>query len=248
MVLQVQTDRHLDVTVFRLKGRVTLGEGSVILRQRVREELWNGRRKLAFDYGDITYQDSSGFGELVAALTVVKNSGGKLVLFGLRGKARDAFIITRLLTVFDIYDNCEAALAYFDANRERALKVSANRYKHVSVLNLEGCLTQEFDLSKVSAAVDAAMNSGATGVIVLCPQLLEIDSDGAGELISSRSNVRARGGDLVLAGIEPRLMPGVSATDLLRQVPGFDTVDLAMAEFGLALDRSTWRIEVLRAV
>ncbi len=247
MALHVQTERHLDVTVFRLSGRVTLGEGSVILRNRVRDALWNGHRKLAFDYGDITYQDSSGTGEIVAANTVTRNSGGELVLFGLQAKTRDIFVITKLL-IFETFETCEAALAHFDAKRKRALKVGTNRYQHVSVLNLEGCLTQEFDLSKVSAAVDAAMNSGATGIIVLCPQLLEIDSDGAGELISSRSNVRARGGDLVLAGIEPRLMPGVSATDLLRQVPGFDTVDLAMAEFGLALDRSTWRIEVLRAV
>jgi anti-sigma B factor antagonist len=248
MALLVEIQRYLDVTLFHLTGRVTLGEGCVILRNRVREALWNGHRKLAFDYGKITYQDSSGFGELVAAHTMARNSGGKLVLFGLQEKTRDAFIITKLLTVFDIFDTDEAALAHFDAERERALKVASKRYQHVSVLTLEGCVTREFDLSKVSAAANAALDSGATGIVVLCPQVLDIDSDGAEELIASRSKVQAKGGDLVLAGIESRLMPAVSSTPLLGEISAFDSVDAALGEFGLGVDRSTWRIEALRAV
>lgn len=247
MAIQIKLARHIDVTIFDIEGRITLGEGSVILRNAVRESLWNGHKKLAFDYGDVTYQDSSGIGELVAARSKTANSGGELVFFGLRPKARDQFIVTRLLTIFEIFDTREAALAYFDARRERALKVTVNRYAHVSVLNIEGALTQEADLSRLPAAVDTVLNSGATSTIVLFPQVLDIDQQGAHELIACKSNIQEKGGNLVLAGIEPQLMPAVSATSLVEQIPTYDTVDQALRLFGLALDRTTWRVEAVRA-
>ena len=247
MAIKIKLARYIDVTIFDIEGRISLGEGSVLLRNAVRESLWNGHKKLAFDYGDVTYQDSSGFGELVSAQTTIANSGGKLVLFGLQPKTRDAFMITKLFTVFEVLDTRDAALAYFDSRRQRALKVTANRYAHVSVLSVEGALTQEADLSKLPAEVDAALDSGARSAIVLFPQVLDIDQHGASALISCRSKVRDQGGDLVLAGIEPQLMPAATATSLVEQIPSYDTVDQALHLFGLALDRSKWRVEAVRA-
>jgi anti-sigma B factor antagonist len=245
MSLTVKIRRHIDVTIFEFNGRVTLGEGAVLLRGAVREALWNGYRKLAFNYGGVTYQDSSATGELVAAQTMVRNSGGELVLFDLPKKARDLLLVTRLFTVFEVFQSIDEALAHFDSGRKRTIKVTAKRYFDVSVLNIEGALTLETIDPKLPGT---ALSSGATSVIVLCPQLLEIDLTGAQELIALKRSVRQSAGDLVLAGIEPRLMPEVLATHVLDEIASYETVDLAMKAFGLALNREKWAVEAIRAV
>jgi anti-anti-sigma factor len=245
MALTIKSRRHIDVTIFEFNGRLTLGEGGVLLRNAVREALWDGYRKLAFNYGGVTYQDSSAIGELVAAQIMVRNAGGELALFDLTQKVRDLFLVTRLFTVFEVFQSIDEALAHFDSGRKRTVKVTAKRYFDVSVLNVEGALTLETIDSNLSGT---ALSSGATAVIVLCPQLLGIDLAGAQELIALKHSVRQTGGDLVLAGIEPRLMPEVLATPVLDEIASYETIDLAMEAFGLALNREKWVVEAIRAV
>jgi anti-sigma B factor antagonist len=108
------TTRQVDgVTVLDLSGRITLGEGSVQLRDAVRDLLSKGQKLILLNLGNITYIDSSGIGELVSAFTTVKNQGGELKLLNLTRKVHDLLQITKLYTVFDVRDDEAGAVKAF---------------------------------------------------------------------------------------------------------------------------------------
>src|SRR5947209_7931046 len=102
-----------DVTIVDLSGRITLGEGSVVLRDTVHDLVSKGNTKILLNLGDVTYIDSSGIGELVSAFTTVRNKGGELKLLKLTKKVHDLLQITKLYTVFDIKDDEAAAVQAF---------------------------------------------------------------------------------------------------------------------------------------
>lgn len=99
--------------VVDLSGRITLGEGSSLLRQTIRGLLSEGQNRIVLNLGDVTYIDSSGIGELVSGYTAVKNSGGELKLLNLTKKVHDLLQITRLYTVFDVHSDEQAAITSF---------------------------------------------------------------------------------------------------------------------------------------
>ena len=101
------------ITIVDLSGRITLGEGSVLLRDMVRDLVTKGQRKILLNLGDVTYIDSSGIGELVSAFTTVRNQGGELKLLNLTKKVNDLLQITKLYTVFDVKDDEAAAIKAF---------------------------------------------------------------------------------------------------------------------------------------
>lgn len=101
------------VTVVDLSGRITLGEGSSMLRQMVRDLLGKGQRRIVLNLGDVNYIDSSGIGELVSGFTTVKNQGGELKLLHLTKKVHDLLQITKLFTVFEVHDDEQNALSSF---------------------------------------------------------------------------------------------------------------------------------------
>jgi anti-sigma B factor antagonist len=106
--------RHVDgVTIVDLSGSITLGEGSVVLRDTVKDLATKGNKKILINLGDVTYIDSSGLGELISAYTSVRNAGGNLKLLNLNQKVHDLLQITKLYTVFDIEDDEAAAIAGF---------------------------------------------------------------------------------------------------------------------------------------
>src|SRR6476619_7725145 len=94
-------------------GRITLGEGSVTLRDTVKELLSKGNKKILLNLGDVTYIDSSGIGELVSAFTTTKNQGGELKLLNLTKKVNDLLQITKLYTVLDVKDDAAPAVKSF---------------------------------------------------------------------------------------------------------------------------------------
>ncbi len=94
-------------------GRITLGEGSVILRDAVRDLLAKGQKKILLNLGEVTYIDSSGIGELVSAFTTVRNQSGELKLLNLTKKVHDLLQITKLYTVFDVKDDETSAIKAF---------------------------------------------------------------------------------------------------------------------------------------
>jgi anti-sigma B factor antagonist len=97
------TTRHIgDVAVVDISGRITLGEGNVMLREIVRSLIDNGTKKIVLNLGEVQYVDSSGVGELVKAHTTVRNQSGKLRLVNLNKRLHDLLQMTRLAAVFDI--------------------------------------------------------------------------------------------------------------------------------------------------
>ena len=108
------SERQVDgITVLDLSGRITLGEGSVVLRDTIREVLGKGQKKILLNLGDVTYIDSSGIGELVSAFTAVRKEGGELKLLNLTKKVHDLLQITKLYTVFDVKDDEATAIGSF---------------------------------------------------------------------------------------------------------------------------------------
>ena len=99
-----------DVTVLDMDGRVTIGEGSVALRTAIRRLLEEGKKKILLNMGGVGYIDSSGIGELVSSFTAINKDGGQLKMLNLTQKLRDLLAITKLLTVFDVYENESEAL------------------------------------------------------------------------------------------------------------------------------------------
>ena len=106
--------RELDgVAVLDLKGKITLGEGSVQVRDAVRRLVTDGQKSILLNMGEVTYIDSSGLGELVGAYTTARNQGADVKLLKLTQKVHDLLQLTKLCTVFDTYDNEASALASF---------------------------------------------------------------------------------------------------------------------------------------
>src|ERR1700760_93033 len=103
-----------NVTVLDLSGRITLGEGSALLRTTIKDLLAEDRLLILVNLADVNYIDSSGIGELVTSFTTVKNRGGQLKLLHLTKKVKDLLQITKLFTVFDVYENEREALSKFD--------------------------------------------------------------------------------------------------------------------------------------
>ncbi|HEU5232132.1 MAG TPA: STAS domain-containing protein [Terriglobales bacterium] len=113
MTMKSNSRRVDGVTIMDLSGRITLGEGSVMLRDQIRELLGKGEKKILLNLGDVTYIDSSGIGELVSAFTTVRNQGGELKLLNLTKKVHDLLQITKLYTVFDVKDDEASAIKAF---------------------------------------------------------------------------------------------------------------------------------------
>jgi anti-sigma B factor antagonist len=98
------TPRRLDdVVILDLGGRITMGEGTLILRDYIQKSLDGGERKFLLNLADVDYIDSSGLGEFVTSFTTVRNKGGQLKLLNLTRRVHDLLQITKLLTVFEVF-------------------------------------------------------------------------------------------------------------------------------------------------
>jgi len=111
--MKIETRTVGDVHILDCSGKITLGEGRMSIRNAVRDTLKNGGKKILLNLGDVNYIDSSGIGELVSSFTTVSNQGGSLRLLNLTKKIQELLAITKLLTVFQVYDSEAAALSSF---------------------------------------------------------------------------------------------------------------------------------------
>jgi len=101
------------VTIVDVSGRISLGEGSALLRKTIRDLLEAGQLKILLNLGDVNYIDSSGIGELVSGFTAVRNRNGELKLLNLTKKVHDLLQITKLYTVFDVHEDEAGAIRSF---------------------------------------------------------------------------------------------------------------------------------------
>jgi len=105
-----------DVTVLDLKGRVTLGEGDELLKDKVNSLINQGRRKLVLNLAEVPYIDSAGLGEIVRTYTTVSRQGGNLKLLSLTKRIADLLAITKLLTVFETFESEDDAVKSFTSS------------------------------------------------------------------------------------------------------------------------------------
>ena len=109
-----------DVAIVDLSGRITLGDGSGVVRDTVKELLKEGQRKLLMNLGDVTYIDSSGLGELVGAYATAASQGAEIKLLNVQKRVHDLLQITKLYTVFESFTSETAALGSFGAKATTA--------------------------------------------------------------------------------------------------------------------------------
>ena len=105
-----------DVTVLDLKGKITLGEGDELLKDKVNSLVNQGRKKIILNLADVPYIDSAGLGEVVRTFTTVSRQGGSLKLLNLTKRITDLLSITKLLTVFETYESESDAVKSFSAS------------------------------------------------------------------------------------------------------------------------------------
>jgi anti-sigma B factor antagonist len=111
--MKTSTRQVNGITIVDCSGRITLGEGSVVLKDAIRDLLSKGQKRILLNLGDVNYIDSSGIGELVSAFTTVRDQGGDLKLLNLTKKVHDLLQITKLYTVLDVKDDEAAAVKAF---------------------------------------------------------------------------------------------------------------------------------------
>jgi len=104
-----------DVMILDLKGKITLGEGDELLKDKVNSLINQGQRKIILNLADVPYLDSAGLGEVVRAYTTVSRQAGALKLLNLTKRITDLLAITKLLTVFETYDQESDAVQSFSA-------------------------------------------------------------------------------------------------------------------------------------
>lgn len=113
MSVKLTTRQVGDVTVIDANGKITLGEGASTFRDLIKDLAAKGDQKLLLNLSDVNYIDSSGIGELVSGFTTVTNHGGSLKLLGLTKRVKDLLQITKLFTVFEVFDDETTAVKSF---------------------------------------------------------------------------------------------------------------------------------------
>ena len=115
--MQIEERSAGDVTVLDLKGKMTLGEGDELLKDKINSLIQQGRRKVVLNLEGVPYIDSAGLGEIVRTYTTISRQGGSLKLLNLTKRITDLLAITKLLTVFDTYDTEADAVRSFSSAR-----------------------------------------------------------------------------------------------------------------------------------
>ena len=114
--MQIEQRTVGDVVVLDLKGRVMLGDGDEVLKDKVNSLLNQGQKKIVLNLAEVPYIDSAGLGEVVRTYTTVSRQGGHLKLLNLTKRITDLLAITKLLTVFDTYESETEAVGSFSAS------------------------------------------------------------------------------------------------------------------------------------
>ena len=114
--MQIEERMVGDVVLLDLKGKITLGEGDELLKDKVNSLVNQGHKKIVLNLADVPYIDSAGLGEVVRTYTTVSRQGGSLKLLSLTKRITDLLSITKLLTVFETFDSENEAVRSFSAS------------------------------------------------------------------------------------------------------------------------------------
>src|SRR5258706_16426722 len=113
--MQIEERPTGDIVVLDLKGKMTLGEGDELLKDKINSLVHQGRRKVVLNLEGVPYIDSAGLGEIVRTYTTISRQGGSMKLLNLTKRITDPLSITKLLTVFETYDNEADAVRSFSS-------------------------------------------------------------------------------------------------------------------------------------
>ncbi|HEV2118092.1 MAG TPA: STAS domain-containing protein [Terriglobales bacterium] len=113
MQLKIATHLVEGVTVLECNGRIVFGDEAAALREKVKDLVAAGKKQIVLNLSGVTYIDSGGLGTLVGLYTTARNAGGAIKLANLTQRVGDLLQVTKLLTVFDVYDNQEKAIKAF---------------------------------------------------------------------------------------------------------------------------------------
>ncbi len=122
--LNITERRNQSVTVLDLKGNIRIGQGNIELHNILRFLVEKGEKKILLNLADVSYIDSSGLGELVGGFTTLQKNGGEMKLLNLTNRVSELMMITKLLTVFDIYENETEAVESFSDPAAKSVTAS----------------------------------------------------------------------------------------------------------------------------
>src|SRR3989337_1196664 len=111
--MQIEERIVNDVTVLDLRGKLTLGDGDELLKDKINSLIQQDRKSILLNLEAVPYIDSAGLGEIVRTYTTVSRQGGKLKLLNLTKRIQDLLAITKLLTVFETYEDESEAVQSF---------------------------------------------------------------------------------------------------------------------------------------
>ena len=113
--MQIEERRVGNVIVLDAKGKLTLGDGDVLLKDKIHSLVQQGHKNIVLNLGDVPYVDSAGIGEIVGSYTTLSRAGGTLRLLNLTKRIHDLLAITKLLTVFETFTSEDEAVRSFPA-------------------------------------------------------------------------------------------------------------------------------------
>jgi anti-sigma B factor antagonist len=116
MSFKATVRRSGDVAIVDLAGRLTLGDGSGMLRSSIKDLTAQGSKKILVNLKEVSYIDSSGLGEMISSYATVTNAGGQIKLLGSQDRVRDLLTITKLYSVFEDFSNEAQAVASFNVS------------------------------------------------------------------------------------------------------------------------------------
>jgi anti-sigma B factor antagonist len=111
--MKIKVRERDEVTILDVSGDITIGQGDVTLRKEISELIHNDKKKVLLNLRRVDFIDSSGIGEIVRSYTTIQKSGGTLKLLHLESRVRDLFTITRLITIFETFENEKDAVDSF---------------------------------------------------------------------------------------------------------------------------------------
>ncbi|MGE5207400.1 MAG: STAS domain-containing protein [Chlamydiota bacterium] len=113
MQLKIATVTVEGITILECSGRIVFGDEAAALREQVKDLVAAGKKQVVLNLGGVTYIDSGGLGTLVGLYTTARNAGGSIKLANLTQRVGDLLQVTKLLTVFDVYDSQDKAIKSF---------------------------------------------------------------------------------------------------------------------------------------
>ncbi len=117
MAVNFETKAAGNVCVLAPKGKIVIGEEVTALREKIKELLGQGHKNILLNFSDISYIDSTGVGALVGSFTTIRNQGGQMKLSNLSQRVQDILLVTKLLTVFDVYTTEAEGITSFGAKK-----------------------------------------------------------------------------------------------------------------------------------